>query len=370
MHLVLLPGMDGTGDLFAPFLDSLPADTPYTVVRYPSEKVLKREALIDLIAEAVPRDVPYCLIAESFSGPLAMEFAARRPQGLASMVLCATFCRNPLAKGLRWIGQLAKPLFFEAPLPNLIVRRFFVGEGASSELVSAVQQAVRQVRATVLASRARMILDGDLTARLSELEIPVLYLEATKDRILGSRGRIQMEHAIPHARFESLDAPHLLLQSAPDAATAVIQDFLKVPIRAEQPGDHAAVHSLHVEAFETTAEADLVDILREEAKPMHSLVAEIDGKVVGHILFTPVDLEGHPDAFLMGLAPMAVSAGLQRQGIGTALVQQGLMQLRKSGCDGVVVLGHPDIIRDSVSGQLRSLGFAASTMYQTKCSSR
>ena len=112
-------------------------------------------------------------------------------------------------------------------------------------------------------------------------------------------------------------------------------------IRAEEPKDWAAVHAVNVAAFETPAEADLVDALREQAQPLVSLVAEDNGAIVGHIMFSPVSLPGHPSLRIMGLAPMAVSPERQRQGIGSALCAGGLEQCKQLGFGAVVVLGHP-----------------------------
>jgi putative acetyltransferase len=114
-----------------------------------------------------------------------------------------------------------------------------------------------------------------------------------------------------------------------------------MPIRNEIPGDRAAVHALNATAFETAAEAGLVDALRERARPLVSLVAEDGGAVIGHILLSPVALPGHPGLAIMGLAPMAVAAAHRNRGVGSALVRAGLERCREIGCDAVVVLGHP-----------------------------
>jgi putative acetyltransferase len=95
-------------------------------------------------------------------------------------------------------------------------------------------------------------------------------------------------------------------------------------------------------AFETSFEADLVDVLRQEADPIISLVAEVSGEIVGHIMFSPASLSGHPNLRVMGLAPMAVSPVHQNKGIGSALVKAGLDLCGKLGFVAVVVLGHPD----------------------------
>ena len=117
-------------------------------------------------------------------------------------------------------------------------------------------------------------------------------------------------------------------------ATAVI-------VRPEQPGDRAFVRAVNLSAFDTRAEADLVDALREQANPVVSLVAEEGSHVVGHIMFSPVALAGHPELRIMGLAPMAVVPAHQREGIGSALVRAGLERCGELGFGAVVVLGHP-----------------------------
>lgn len=101
------------------------------------------------------------------------------------------------------------------------------------------------------------------------------------------------------------------------------------------------MHAVNVSAFETPAEASLVDALREQAQPLVSLVAEDDGAIVGHILFSPVSLSGHPALRIMGLGPMAVAPEHQRKGIGSALVRAGLERCKQRDFGAVVVLGHP-----------------------------
>jgi putative acetyltransferase len=111
-------------------------------------------------------------------------------------------------------------------------------------------------------------------------------------------------------------------------------------IRPETEADGAAVRAVNEAAFETPAEADLVDALRRRDVSLVSLVAEAEGGVVGHILFSPVTMVGHAHLKLMGLAPMAVAPAHQRKGVGSALVRQGLSRCRDLGYRAVVVVGH------------------------------
>lgn len=111
-------------------------------------------------------------------------------------------------------------------------------------------------------------------------------------------------------------------------------------IRPEQPRDIPSVREVNLSAFPTSAEADLVDALRDAAAPTISLVADRLETVVGHIFFSPVTLANWPDVKVMGLAPMAVGPAWQRQGIGSALVAAGVESCRQRGSEAIVVLGH------------------------------
>jgi len=113
-------------------------------------------------------------------------------------------------------------------------------------------------------------------------------------------------------------------------------------IRAEKERDRDTVHTVNMAAFETPSETYLVEALRQQAQPVVSLVAEENGEIVGHIMFSPISLSDHPNLKVMGLAPVAVAPAHQRKGIGSALVRAGLDQCRQLDFVAVVVLGHPE----------------------------
>ncbi len=114
-------------------------------------------------------------------------------------------------------------------------------------------------------------------------------------------------------------------------------------IRAEKPEDVNAVRQVNVTAFKRENEADLVDRLRSVALTISFVAVEFK-QIVGHIFYSPVEIEGECDdnLFILGLAPIAVLPEHQRQGIGALLIQHSLSECVRLGCKVVVVLGYPE----------------------------
>lgn len=116
-------------------------------------------------------------------------------------------------------------------------------------------------------------------------------------------------------------------------------------IRPEQPADSDAIRALTTEAFATAphssgTEAAIVDALRAAAALTLSLVAVEGNKIVGHVAFSPVTIDGAERGWL-GLGPVSVKPGRQRGGIGSGLIREGLRRLREMGAGGCVLLGDP-----------------------------
>lgn len=130
-------------------------------------------------------------------------------------------------------------------------------------------------------------------------------------------------------------------------------------IRKEQPSDIDNIWEVNSKVFETETEANLINTLRSSGCHYISLVAEDKNKVIGHILFTPVELTGDKNKLkLLGLGPMAVLNEYQYKGIGSKLVKTGLEYCQSLGFDAVVVLGHPNYYP--------KFGFAPSIKYGIK----
>jgi putative acetyltransferase len=119
----------------------------------------------------------------------------------------------------------------------------------------------------------------------------------------------------------------------------------KIVIRNETDADASAIAEVTVAAFETLeisnhTEQTIIAALRAANALTVSLVAEMAGRVVGHIAFSPVAMsDGSPDWY--GLGPVSVLPPYQRQGIGGALIHEGLSRLKGLGARGCCLVGHP-----------------------------
>ncbi len=223
--VVLLPGLDGTGRLFAPFVTEAAGALDLVTLSYPADRFLSYAALEEYVAVRLPRGRPYALLGESFSGPLALRLGARRPAGLKAVILAASFHHRPAARAIAALRLLALA-FFRLPLPAHAVRLLLAGPDAPDALVAEVQAGTAAVKASVMAARAAEALRADASGEVRSCPVPLLFLWGRDDRLLRSAIPIEIRALSPRAVIRTLPAPHLVLQRAPREALAEILGFL------------------------------------------------------------------------------------------------------------------------------------------------
>lgn len=225
LSLVLLPGLDGSGQLFRWFQAALPTDLKVSVIDFPPD-ACTYAAIEAHVLSVLPLDVPFVLLGESFSGPLALRIAARNPRNLVSVVLVATFLTLPVAWIPRWVRALVKPFMFGLPGRATVLNWFLLGRTPSAELVAAAIACVEAVDRRILAGRAKAALAVDATGALAECRVPILFLHGSQDRLIAPPAEKQIRILQPAAEIAILDAPHFLLQCAPHGASQAVTRFL------------------------------------------------------------------------------------------------------------------------------------------------
>jgi len=225
-HLVLLPGLDGTGELFVDFIAALPESWTTTTVTYPTDRFLRYADLLSFVGAAVPQLERFVLVAESFSTPLAVRYATTNPPNLAGVVICAGFVGSPVHGWSGTMKALAKPWLFKLKPPRTVVEHFLLGQNAPSDLLQKLRHALQRVSPDVLSGRVQEVLDCDARDDLRRTTVPLLYLEAAYDRLFSSSCKKEFSHLRPDILFRSVPAPHLLLQREPQKAANIIMAFI------------------------------------------------------------------------------------------------------------------------------------------------
>ena len=224
-NLVILPGLDGIGARFADFIRAIAPAVDARVIPFPTDEPLGYAQLETLVRRALPSDRRFVLLAESFSGPLAIRIGADPPRGLAGVILCGTFAKNPYP----WL-RLMRPLAVRLPvksLPRWLRAPLMWGSGNPRRAPPRGQRAISAVAAPVIRRRIGEVLSVDETARLGAIELPILVLTAARDRLLPRAATHLLLQSLPLAQFEEIDGPHLLLQSRPRECAVPVLRFVR-----------------------------------------------------------------------------------------------------------------------------------------------
>jgi pimeloyl-ACP methyl ester carboxylesterase len=222
---ILLPGMDGIGR-FRAFREAAESEVDCRALSYPPDVPLGYDALVERAREALRQETDYILIAESFSGPIAARLAAERPSGLRALVFAASFCASPLHGLPRAVLRRLGGSLFRLGPPLFLAKYLLLGPHAQQGVVDDLYASVGQVSADTFALRLQEILSVDACSRLADVDVPVLYLQAMHDRLVGESAVQAVRAMCPRMELERIAAPHMLLQTHAAAAISAIQDFL------------------------------------------------------------------------------------------------------------------------------------------------
>lgn len=220
--LVLLPGLDGTGKLFAPFISELPSDLDARVVAYPTGKPLRLGEYADLVARALPgqRSV---LLAESFSGLVALTLLMRIDNAVSGVIFCGGFAEPPRP----FLTRLAPIIRHSGPVlraaPAFMLRQFCLGADASSAQLSRLRAILAEVDPAVLTHRLQLAAARHPFAH-TRFNTPCCYLQAENDRLVPSGAARWFATHFASFRLERIAGPHFLLQAQPAACAERVAD--------------------------------------------------------------------------------------------------------------------------------------------------
>ena len=219
----MLPGMDGTGDLFAPIVAELDSSVASIVVRYP-DAPLGYDALIAHARRSLPATGDFFLLGESFSGPVAVALAAEGNPRLRGLILSAAFVSNPLP----WTSPIA-PLVEVAPVTGAsasLLTRALLGPFSTPSRRAMIGASLAQMSRPTIRARLRAIAEVDMRDRLAAVAVPILYLRASHDRIVPQSAGDLVIQIKPETTLVTVQAPHFLLQVGFGEAARAICAFV------------------------------------------------------------------------------------------------------------------------------------------------
>lgn len=224
LTLVLLPGLDGTGDLFEPLVAAMGPGIKSVVVRYPITGPQSYQELEAFARQSLPADEPFVLLGESFSGPIAISIASEPPANLLATVLCATFasCPQPRLTPLRWLLPLANHHL----APVALISALLMGRHSTPALESTLHASLTKLPAAIFRTRLKAVVEVNVQAKLATVKNPLLYLQALEDRLVPAEATAAVQRANPKIKVTQLKGPHFLLQACPNEAAKAIGSFL------------------------------------------------------------------------------------------------------------------------------------------------
>ncbi|MEO0423547.1 MAG: alpha/beta hydrolase [Pseudomonadota bacterium] len=209
--VVLLPGFDGTGELFDPLEAAL--DLPCQRIAYGVPAAA--QDYLEVAEAQIPRDRGGVLVAESFSGPIALELLLRGRRDYRALVLSATFARVPHAPVLAAFARGGGHRFGASVVRKLVAEGLGLAGQGSAEVRAQVSRVVGALDGNVVTSRIQALLHFDPRASLGLISTPSRVLCPTRDRLVPPEHSVRLASALPNAKLVRIAAPHFLLQVQP-----------------------------------------------------------------------------------------------------------------------------------------------------------
>ncbi|MGE3800226.1 MAG: alpha/beta hydrolase [Candidatus Kapaibacterium sp.] len=231
--LILLPGLDGSVELYEHFCERMRGELEGIVIGYPANYYLDLESLVEYAEARIPGTRPIILMGVSFSGPVAARLLKRRKRNYVAAIFCTTFLTSPHPVLTRLASILPTNIFSYSLKITSIVRLFFYEKKSPLNLIQQFQEANAKLSPHVMGQRIVSLTQVDERSSLRGVEIPCCYLQAENDRIVPA-GALKAFYLSAESDSTSryslclltIAAPHALLQCKPEESWDAIKGFL------------------------------------------------------------------------------------------------------------------------------------------------
>ncbi len=215
--LVLLPGMDGTGDLFTEFLSYYDGDS--LVISLPESGPQDHATLANVINNQLPTE-DYIILAESFAGGIVPELLKLEPTHMKGVVFVASFLSSPRSYLIGVAKLLPIKILASLPLSNIAHRLLFLGQEATKPLLSKFVNVIKSIPKQVLSSRLEVMKRQQLPQ--ITFDIPAIYVQALSDRLIPSQKSREFSKVFTNIKYIEIEGPHFILQAQPKEAAQLV----------------------------------------------------------------------------------------------------------------------------------------------------
>ena len=223
IKLILVPGLDGSGELFNSFVSHLP-QFDCLIIKLPASGKQDYTSLVEWLHSQLPED-DFLLIAESFSGPIVAMLAEKELQNLKSIIFVATFLSPPNRLLLSIAKRLPLKLLAKMPLSSFFHKRLLLGVNAETNLLNQFKDIISRLPNSLISARIEAIQNLNMKCFISK--IPCLYLQASADKLLSESKYREFKQYFVNIALRKVDGPHFILQACPKGCAELVLAHVK-----------------------------------------------------------------------------------------------------------------------------------------------
>lgn len=216
--------MPGVEELFTPLVEELGNHLIVDPVSYPRDNPLGYDQLLDIVTSRIPKEKPYFVLGESFSGPLAIMAAARHPENLLGVILTASFVTSPMPRWITGLKRFARGPILDAR-PRAYINDRLMGRKCPGYTRSWIHATLPRLPREVISARVQSVLDVNVREELKSLQVPLLYIAGAGDWLIGKKCIDSVWLCRPDVEIKVIDGVHMILQTNPCEAAEAILEF-------------------------------------------------------------------------------------------------------------------------------------------------
>ncbi|MGH1429389.1 MAG: serine aminopeptidase domain-containing protein [Arenicella sp.] len=222
MKIVLLPGLDGTGNLFSSLINELP-DHDCEVIPLPTTCSQDYPSITTAITEKLPTE-DFILIAESFSGPIGATLVKKDIHNLKGIIFVATFLSTPQKLLVDIARHLPLKHLSRFPFSKYWIKLLFLGAHANNDLLNSFLRTIQSLPSKVIKDRLRAI--SFLSINKQESSFPCRYIQAKNDKLISPKKAIEFHSYFHNIVTKTIDGPHFILQAKPKESALMVSEFI------------------------------------------------------------------------------------------------------------------------------------------------